>query len=729
MKLRTKLSVIVITIIAAVTAVSSVITLRKAADIAIESAYGESLQAARSSAKELENNMESYLYSAKTLAQMFGEYYSMPAELRRAQDDSMMRRLLAENKNYTGLWTAWFPGTLDGLDDQLGQYATLYTRRNGRIEKIPGGNEGWQDTLANLGDEADILPPVWRNVEGYGSVPVITIIHPIKNGETGETVGLVGINFTAALQSITEEIGKSLYGGAGVAAVYTNEGVTLAHYDKEHIGEILQDSPKEKVLLGDHLGDVVKALKNGGVDGQPYIVEAYSPHMKTNMHLIYYPIKLDNVKTTWSLMVGIPMGEVTGDVRNLTIFTIIFAAVMIIIAGGIVFFAANHVAKPIISVSRTLKDISEGEGDLTRTIPVHGHDEVADLARYFNLTLEKIRNLVGTIKQQSANLSDIGSELASNMTESAAAVKEITSNIQSIKGRVINQTASVTQTNATMEHITGTIDRLNGQVESQTNSVTESSSAIEEMIANIHNVTATLIKNAENVAALTEASELGRTGLTEVTENIRKITEESEGLMEINAVMQSIAAETNLLSMNAAIEAAHAGEAGKGFAVVANEIRKLAESSGVQSKTIAEVLKQIKASIDSISRSAGSVLDRFEAIDNRVKTVADQTENIRSAMEEQGEGSKQILHAITRLNEITAQVRGGSSEMLEGSREVIHESRNLEMVSQEISGGMNEMAAGAEQINTAVHRVNELTGRNRQNIDRLIREVSRFKIA
>jgi methyl-accepting chemotaxis protein len=97
-------------------------------------------------------------------------------------------------------------------------------------------------------------------------------------------------------------------------------------------------------------------------------------------------------------------------------------------------------------------------------------------------------------------------------------------------------------------------------------------------------------------------------------------------------------------------------------------------------------------------------------------------------MEEQGEGSRQILDAIARLNEITQQVRGGSGEMLDGSKEVIQESKNLEMVSQEISGGMNEMATGAEQINVAVNRVNELTGQNRENIDLLVREVSRFKI-
>jgi methyl-accepting chemotaxis protein len=198
--------------------------------------------------------------------------------------------------------------------------------------------------------------------------------------------------------------------------------------------------------------------------------------------------------------------------------------------------------------------------------------------------------------------------------------------------------------------------------------------------------------------------------------------------MEINSVMENIASQTNLLSMNAAIEAAHAGEAGKGFAVVADEIRKLAESSSKQSKTSSAVLKKIKASIDKITQSTDNVLNRFEAIDGGVKTVAQQGENIRSAMEEQSQGSKQVLDAINQVNETTRMVKNGSMEMHEGAKEIIRETGNLEKSTQEITGGMNEMASGAEQINISVNRVNDLCGRNQECIDILVKEVSKFKV-
>jgi methyl-accepting chemotaxis protein len=237
-----------------------------------------------------------------------------------------------------------------------------------------------------------------------------------------------------------------------------------------------------------------------------------------------------------------------------------------------------------------------------------------------------------------------------------------------------------------------------------------------------------LAKNAENVSALSEASEVGRAGIHDVDADIKGIARESEGLLEINAVMEHIAGQTNLLSMNAAIEAAHAGEAGKGFAVVAGEIRKLAESSAEQSKTIGTVLKKIHSGVEKITRSTEAVLAKFEMIDRSVKTVSDEERSIRNAMEEQDSGSKQILEAIAALNEISRMVKSSASEMRIGAGEIIREGGNLAAQTAEIENGINEMANGAARINSAANQVNDASIQNRESINVLVREVKRFKL-
>jgi len=430
----------------------------------------------------------------------------------------------------------------------------------------------------------------------------------------------------------------------------------------------------------------------------------------------------------WLLFSIIERSDIDNQLIEKRMLILSVALIFVIVGLVIAFFIGKSIAKPIRHVAETMKDISEGEGDLTKSITFKSKDEVGDLVKYFNQILNDIREMVINIRKEAGVLSDIGDNLASNMNETAAAVNEITANIQSIKGRIINQSASVSETHATMEQVVVNINKLNGHVENQSNNVSQASSAIEQMVANTRSVTDTLIKNAANVDTLRSASEVGRNGLSEVAADIQEIARESEGLLEINSVMENIASQTNLLSMNAAIEAAHAGESGKGFAVVADEIRKLAENSGEQSKIIGTVLKKITESINKITRSTENVLKKFEAIDSSVKTVAEQEENIRNAMEEQGTGSKQILEGVSNVNEITRQVKGGSQEMLEGAKEVIQESENLEKATQEITSGMNEMASGAEQINVAVHHVNELSIKNREGIDILIKEVSRFKV-
>ena len=518
---------------------------------------------------------------------------------------------------------------------------------------------------------------------------------------------------------LTNSINDIVIGKTGYCYVVDHSGTFIAHKDDELITNsvnIIENAKKDTSLqsVAQFIQFVLDNDKGFG-----------SYHLNNERRIASFALLK---QANWKVIITAPIDEFLTTIHMLRYLMYGSGSIILFVTLILVFFIVRARVRPIQTAVRALKNIAQGEGDLTVRLPVTGNDEITDLSEYFNETIAKIGASIRQVGVNSNIMEEIGNELASNMTETASAVHQINANIDGVKQKALTQAASVTETAATIEEIVRTIKQLNASIETQAASVVQSSTSVEQMVGNIASIGQTLGKTDSAIKDLTEATGDGKATLVTSNSVTQKIAEESGSLLEASSVIQHIASQTNLLAMNAAIEAAHAGEAGKGFAVVADEIRKLAEDSATQGKTITATLKTLSGEIETLAASSKTVEEKFNVIFTLAEQVKDMSARLTAAIRQQENSSKEVLSSIQTINMVTMEVQAGSEEMLKGGESVATEMRKLDSLTRVITESMNEMASGAVQINNAVQEVNEITQKNKRSIQNLAEEVEKFKV-
>ena len=434
--------------------------------------------------------------------------------------------------------------------------------------------------------------------------------------------------------------------------------------------------------------------------------------------------------TFMTLGVFIERAPMFADLRSQLNVAIIWLVAVTLIVLVISFVFAKKIVTPLSSIANNFGELATGGGDLTVRLGVKqgSNDAISRISKNFNSFLEMLGRIIRSIQSEAEQLGRVSTDLNETVNDTKTAIGDINDKTSALSQNALNLSSSIEETTSTVHEISRTIESLNYQIGNQANSVNESSAAIEEMVANIQSVSNNLGRASKTFTELKGASETGRNTMEGVIESVKETAQHSQQLLEANELIETIASQTNLLAMNAAIEAAHAGDAGKGFSVVADEIRKLAEDTSEQSKKIAEMLHIVVSNIGNVVDQSTDANTVFEDISGQIGNVNDLMSEISMSMNEQAEGSQQVLESLRAMQNTTSLILNGSTEMNTGASMVQKEMVNLRDFAyqvKEVTQNVNDRMA---QINTSVDSVSSLSNRNNNLSDDLYAQTKGFKL-
>ena len=487
--------------------------------------------------------------------------------------------------------------------------------------------------------------------------------------------------------------------------------------------EVLSEIEQLKTGLSDYYNDaraVAKAYVAGGAEEGNPLMEKLSPKSTAIRR------KLRNMTEKHLNDLETELQQLRSAGASLTTAAVTSGLAAIIIGIIIGIRLARKIRKGLMIIQTFSDNLCRGI--LCQNHVYNRRDEFGKLTSEFNLSFEHLRDLVSSTGEASGKSLLISDELMGAFIKLNDSIDTVDSNLSGMKRDLSFHDSTINEAASALNQITTSINSLASRIEEQSSAVNESSAAIEQMAASIQNISKISRDRSNGINKLIDLLTSSSGNLENTDDVINKIVNLSSRLLEITEVIDNIASQTNLLAMNAAIEAAHAGDAGKGFAVVAEEIRKLAEDTSSNSSMINKNLSRIRDLIGHARDYSENNQSNFIKVEAEISQFTSSFEEISSTMTELSSGTGEIVNAVSILSEITAGIQSASSEINRGTNDVNGSMFRVKELSADVLHAAEKMSGEMVGISEALDNLKKVSDESGTSAAEVEKRIKKFTI-